>query len=170
MTKAAQKFSRIELTPQEQGERATKLIEIIRARGSDAEDLRDAAHEAHHALDTGLERKWTRDNIHAAIMRKAGPGRRALTELVSFEFDARAVEWIICERFGVLYEPAKWADITFWETVKNMQIQLPTDDTIEKAMRDRKELPVIQGYADRVEALLQSPSFTPKAAKPKRKR
>lgn len=49
--------------------RATNLVNTIQAKGSDAMDARDAAHEACHALMWGVKKKWTRDNIHAVLIR-----------------------------------------------------------------------------------------------------
>ncbi len=39
---------------------AAKIIEAVRARGNDPRDLRDAAHEAHHALEVKAK-DWDRD-------------------------------------------------------------------------------------------------------------
>lgn len=144
-----------QLSDVERTKAAVDLTLAIQAKGSDATSLRDAAHEAHHALYAGLKPKWTRDRIHAAIMKKARVlGRRMLnTQLVVMELDARAVEWIVCERFGVEYEPEKWADITWWETIKNMRIELPEEPWILDRMKECKELDRVKRYADAVIAL-----------------
>lgn len=75
------------------------LIEAIRARGSDATDLRDAAHEAHHALATGMRGRWTRKQIDRAVQKK---GR---VWAVRDEALARAVEQIVCKEVGVKILP-----------------------------------------------------------------
>jgi len=45
--------------------RGEMLIAIVVEKGGDARDVRDAAHEACHALMWGVKKKWTRENIHA---------------------------------------------------------------------------------------------------------
>lgn len=73
------------------------VIAAVRARGNDALDLRDATHEACHALDAGLETGWTREAIHQALRRK----HSAVAELFQAEVLARAVEQIACADLGV---------------------------------------------------------------------
>lgn len=133
--------------------KAKRLLEVIRANGCDALDLRDAAHEAHHALFTRLKPKWTRDRIHEALVKLAGRDRTSRSTLVAYELDARAVEWLVCDRYGIEYDAPKWADTMWWETTKNMNITLPSDAWILEAMKIRTQLPSIAKHVDNVIAL-----------------
>lgn len=142
------------------GADAQKLYDAIRAKGyaphdlGDGDDLRDAAHEAHHALYCGLRKPWTRDNIHEALLRRAkrdASGLYRSTELfVQYELHARAVEWTVCERYGVEYDVEHWADTMWWETIKNMNIRLPDVEQIIGAIKIAKGMKRIERYVDDV--------------------
>jgi hypothetical protein len=136
------------------GEEQT-LLTAIRSHGCDATDLRDAAHEAHHALDARVRGKWSRERIHRALVAKASKSGLGRSTLVSYEIDARAVEWIICERYGIAYDLDAWANTMWWETAKNMNIQLPNDGWIQTAIRMRKESARITRAADAVQAIAE---------------
>lgn len=134
---------------------AAKLIEAIRARGSDARDLRDAAHEAHHALSAKVRGPWDRENIHKFVIRL-----RRSDEILD-EMVARAVETIVCERFGVAIVRA---DGTPWtleqramtssmEAMKYGRPYLPTLELTVKAMRNALASSTAQEHAERVIAL-----------------
>lgn len=143
---------------------AQVLYDAIRAKGYEPHrlhssednlaDLRDASHEAHHALYCGLRKPWTRDNIHEAILRRAkrdASGLYRSTELlVQYELHARAVEWTVCERYGIEYDVEHWADIMWWETIKNMNIRLPDVEQIIDAIKIAKGMKRIERYADEV--------------------
>jgi hypothetical protein len=77
---------------------AADVIAAVRARGNDAKDLRDASHEACHAIEAGIATGWKRDAIHSALSAKVGDTRAGLWVA---EMRARAVEQIVCERLGV---------------------------------------------------------------------
>lgn len=134
---------------------ADQIIAAIRDRGSDARDLRDAAHEAHHALFANVRKRWTRDNVHAGVLRAARhrviAGRDAA--LVKLELDARAVEWALCDRYGLPYELDKWADIMWWETAKSMSILLPDVDQVAQAIRLTRKRAIVETWADKIVAL-----------------
>lgn len=141
---------------------AQKLYDAICARGyaphgKGPADLRDAAHEAHHALSVGLRKPWDRERIHQAILRRAkrdaGVLIRSTELLVRYELHARAVEWTICERYGIEYELERWADITWWETAKNMNIHLPPLDQIAEAIKSVKGSRRIECFANDVARL-----------------
>lgn len=68
---------------------AAQIIAAVRARGSEARDLRDAAHEASHALEWGAE-SWDRESIH-----DSRPSD--LAAVLASEILARAVEGLVCE-------------------------------------------------------------------------
>lgn len=140
--------------------KAQALYDAICAKGyaphelGGAADLRDAAHEAHHALFCNLKKPWTRDNIHASLVRRANKLRQlANGELVAYELDARAVEWNVCELFNVAYDVERWADITWWETAKNMRITLPKLEWLVEQITARKVRPRTQKFVDAVLAL-----------------
>lgn len=125
---------------------AEALLAAIQKRGSDARNLRDAAHEACHAIQSGLKGRWHRDKIHNKLVR----GRRA-GELVLIEIQARAVEQLVCADLGV--DPGtveQWAEITWWETIKNMKINLPSVEWIAERVRNHMSDKRVRRLADQV--------------------
>ncbi len=135
--------------------KAKKLLGAIQKRGCDARDLRDAAHEAHHALFVRLRGSWDRERIHEALVRRARrESKLYLNEtLVRYELYARAVEWTVCERFKLPYEVEHWVDIMWWETLKHMNIKLPEVNEIAEAIKIAKGQWSTSRYADAVIAL-----------------
>lgn len=124
--------------------RADALVAAVRAKGRDARDPRDAAHEACHALKWGVSKRWTRDNIHAKKPRVRSVG-------VSDEILARAVEQLVSADVG--YDcggVSAWAQTCWMEMLKNEGISLPAGDWLEKAIRKRMESPAAREWADRV--------------------
>lgn len=108
---------------------AEHFLAIVQARGSDARDVRDAAHEACHALQWGVTRPWTRDNIHAKKPRDRVSGIRS-------ELLARAVEQLVCAEFAIdCGTVEKWAHVCWMEMLKNERIELPTNGWIETQVR-----------------------------------
>lgn len=100
------------------------LIKRIQDLGSDADTLRDAAHEACHALDTNVpDGCWDRETVHKHVL-ETFPSP---VEQVSEEVFARAVEWHVCDLMKEEYSPGKWATIAFIETLKNGGISTPID-------------------------------------------
>ena len=89
------------------------LVAYCRARHNAPHDVRDAAHEAFHALTVGA-RNWDREKVHAKLLRKFN---RA--ELWVHEMQARAVEQLVCE---ALSEPTKsldeWVGVSILEAIK----------------------------------------------------
>lgn len=121
------------------------VVAAVRARGSDASDLRDAIHEAHHAVRAGVRRPWRRERIHAKLLRLpmvlvVGPAA-----LIVEEATARAVERLACEQFGIPYDVSKWAMMASMETTETLGIGLDLDwwmSHIDKRMNvARVELP-----------------------------
>lgn len=66
-----------------------QFIAAVRSMGCVPRDLRDAAHEAHHAI-IGKAKNWTREGIHGALCKKLGPAERIADEIL-----ARAVEQLV---------------------------------------------------------------------------
>lgn len=133
----------------------TRILDAIGSRGCASRDFRFAVHEAHHALTCGLRKPWTSDNIHAAVLRAA---RKSLLltrdeALVRFELQARAVEWIACERAGIEYDLDYWAHIMWMETYKNMNILLPINGEIAEGIKTFKALGRTERAADAVLSL-----------------
>jgi len=112
--------------------RAEQLVAGVRAKGSDARDPRDAAHEACHAIEWKVKRKWTRDNIHAGR-----PKLRNRAFGVRDEITARAVEALVCAELGIEYDLEKWAMTCWMEMLKNEQISLPAGDFLPNAIKAR---------------------------------
>jgi hypothetical protein len=127
---------------------ATQLVTAVRALGSDAEDARDAAHEACHALEWGVTKRWTRDNIHARRPRTA-------SEKTGSEILARAVEAIVCKRLGIKYPVKKWAFMCWMEMLKNERISLPAGPWLENAIRNAMTTKRTARFADRVLGLVR---------------
>lgn len=99
---------------------ADMLIGAWSCHGYDGDDLRDGAHEVHHALDAGVQRDWgDREAIHAALMRKAR-GRRST--MLRYEIDARAVEHVVCRAYGVDHDIKHWA---FWACMEGVKSGFP---------------------------------------------
>lgn len=132
------------------------LIAAVRARGNDATTLRDAAHEAHHALSAEVKGPWTRTNIDRHVQRK----RRGWA--VGDEALARAVEQIVCADLGVdCGSVEKWAMNSCMESIKIDRIDIPYElllSAIQSAMKDGRG----RAAADRVLALVKTVKTTQK--------
>lgn len=129
---------------------AEKLVAAVQARGSDADDPRDAAHEACHAIAWRVKKAWTRDNIHAKKPRDRGFG-------VADEITARAVEQLVCADLKIDYDPQKWAMVCYMEMLKNEGIALPSGDWLPNAIQARAKTPMARRMADQVLALATAP-------------
>lgn len=125
---------------------AEALVSAVRAKGSDATDARDAAHEAAHALSWGVTKKWTRDNIHAKKPRIAADG-------VYDELTARAVEALVCKRLGIPHEVKQWAFVMVMEMIKNEKIALPSVDWASAGIELRMKTSIAKELAADVLAL-----------------
>lgn len=125
---------------------AEKIIAAVRAKGSDARDLRDATHEACPALDAGVQGKWERERIHRKLV------RTHRDKLLRCEFRARGVEALMCDDFGVHYDLEKWAGITFMETIKTVGARLPYKDVI-KQIEHHHKLPETRAMVDMIKLL-----------------
>lgn len=89
------------------------LIAYCRARNNRPSDIRDAAHEAFHALTVGA-RNWEREHVHRLLVKKF-----SRAELWVHEMQARAVEQLVCD---TLREPYKgvdeWVNVSILEAIK----------------------------------------------------
>jgi len=126
------------------------ILEAVRSRGSDARDLRDAAHEAHHALFAQVRGSWDREAIHTALVRHSDRSGLGMGALISYELDARAVERTVCLRLGVDHDLDKWSHITWMETLKNMRVTLPHMGWVGAGIETRMDRKLIQTAADAV--------------------
>jgi hypothetical protein len=122
------------------------LIAAWQACGSDTNDLRDGAHEAHHALDAGLRGPWDRERIHAALVRKA---RGQRSTLLGYEIDARAVEHLVCVEFDVPHDIDHWSMWACMEAIKT-GVPTPTPSMFGDAVRRVMDTPRIRKAAARV--------------------
>jgi hypothetical protein len=113
-------------------QRAERITANIRAMGSDAVNVRDAVHEACHAMMWGLQRKWTRDNIT-----KKNPYRRRPALGVRDEITARAVEALVVRSLGLEYDQDKWLLMMVMETLKFDRIALPSHEWVKEAVTAR---------------------------------
>lgn len=132
------------------------IIAAVRSRGSDADDLRDAAHEAYHALRAGVRPgRWGRESIHRAILRGKRSGFLSPRhDLASHEIGARAVEQIVCARFSVHCGAIEsWAHISWMEAHKSRVLMFPPDGWIAERVREWMTKPRIIAAADEIIAL-----------------
>jgi hypothetical protein len=116
---------------------ADYLLAAVRTRGSDARDVRDAAHEACHAIESGLwlRGRWDRETIHRGLNQRAS-GVLATSNLVLCEIVARGVEQIVCKDLGVNCGTIEeWAAITWFETFHNERIKLPSVEWVSERVR-----------------------------------
>lgn len=127
---------------------AATLVAVIRERGSDATDLRDAVHEAHHALSSRTVGRWTRENIHRHMC-KMRTGEGVVDEVL-----ARIVEQDVCARLGV--DPGgdldKWIGVSCFEATAHQLPFLDYDHAI-RAAQIRVGTPDARRAADAVIAL-----------------
>ena len=144
---------------------ADELIAAIRARGSDARDLRDAAHEAHHAILHVKRGPWTRAAIDKAVQtayRKSFSYSFKLCE----EIDARAVEQVVCADLGVACWTVKHAAmVMIMECIKIDRVAGLELDQIVTSVRRRMVAPAIRKHADAVIALASQPIVKPRRRK-----
>lgn len=130
--------------------RVDTFVSAVQAKGSDARDARDAAHEACHALKWGVTKKWTRDNIHARKPKVVGVG-------LSDEILARAVEQLVCADLGVeCGSVEKWAGVCFMELIKNERLNVPFE-FLKNAITERMEHATAREWADKVLGLAAQP-------------
>lgn len=124
------------------------LILAIRAHGSDATNLRDAVHEALHALDAELPKgKWDRQSIHDGVK------RMGIVKAAASEAMARAVGQIVCQRLGVATKPVEhWALISAMEACGFNEPFFPFD-IAEKAIVTLMSTRRAALWADRIIAL-----------------
>lgn len=125
---------------------ASRIIGAVQARGNDATNLRDAAHEACHALDYAVEGPWDRESIH-----DARPPERS--SAIASEIRARAVERLVCERLGQPIEnPDHWLFIAVMETTRDYGGSLPLA-VWKSAVADAEKQPATLRLVDAVLAL-----------------
>ncbi len=89
-----------------------RIVRAVQSRGSNARDVRDAAHEAAHGLTLGLAR-WDRQSVDRALMRLRPRPR------MDHEVTARAVEAVVCARLGEEHSVEKYATTTAMEAARN---------------------------------------------------
>lgn len=95
------------------------VVQYAKARGSAPTGVRDAVHEAAHALRMNAGDNWDREYIHSRIMR-LDPGGRAQEECV-----ARAVEREVCKKLGVEYDLEEYLFISVQEAITWARISMP---------------------------------------------
>lgn len=114
---------------------AEDLLNLLRERGICSDSLRDAVHEASHAVECGCpDDKWgDRKAIHAAVCRR----HPRPSDQVREEVEARATEWEACERYGIDYDVENWAFIASMEAIK-CGVSTPYDAWVEGIQRVRE--------------------------------
>lgn len=111
---------------------AADVVMAVRDRGSNAEDIRDAVHEAYHGVTASAER-WDRQSVHDAVARCIAPALRGRNEL-----EARAAEWAACDRFGVDYAVGEWAALACLEAARD-NVWFPTHAEAVSRIRSIRE-------------------------------
>lgn len=139
------------------------LIATVCAYGGKTDDLRDAAHEACHALELNVPAgQWDRDSIHEVVRRL--PKQR----LAATEVRARAVEQLVCTMFGVDAGDIEfWACITVMEGVRGGLIMFPAASTVAQWIRDDMQSAAAKDLAVRVAALGVIQKHNPKRKRPR---
>lgn len=117
--------------------RASFIIATADAGGCevDDDDVRDAAHEIAHVFQVRRDRgayrgPWERENTHKQLVALAkSDARKTLVryeaQLVVLEYEARAVEWLVCDALRVPYEVDHWVDMMLLETIHTLQMVPP---------------------------------------------
>lgn len=91
------------------------IIDLVKAKGGNPHDFRDAVHEAVHGLQLGTS-DWSRRNLVLAF--EDFDLSEDLQLLFDWECQARATEWLACERAGIPYDLNNWAAIASLESAK----------------------------------------------------
>lgn len=94
---------------------AETFLKRVRSMGSDAEDVRDAAHEAFHALENRVAAPWTRERVHEAML--ARYETKPPAELWLHELIARILEQVVCSKLGA----DAGGDLKHWITVSSFE-------------------------------------------------
>lgn len=128
---------------------SARIVAAVRSRGSNASNLRDAAHEACHALDAKLRGRWERERLHSALERHCGDHGT----MIYYEMRARAVEALCCEQIEGNHDVQHWALICWMETIKTMRIELPSVQWIVEQITQHKKRSATICMAERIKAL-----------------
>lgn len=120
---------------------AEHIVARVRERGSDTDNVRDAAHEASHALEYGV-RFWDRESIHATL-RKQKPVKQGVSEVF-----ARAVEAEICLLCEEPYNQDEFLLLAQIESIKGSGIQLP--DNFKDLVEEARKTPQVQNLVKRI--------------------
>lgn len=140
---------------------AQRLVDAVRRYGNDPRDLRDAAHEACHALELDVPRgDWDRETIHEAIMlthnRRSSSVTRSfqLARIIGFEVTARAVERIVCDGFNVdIGDASGWMHIAYMEAMQGAGIRLPSVDWLLEQVEKAAKTDRVKKLVDRIVGL-----------------
>lgn len=129
--------------------RAKAIVAACVARGVSMEerepdDIRFAAHEAYHGFDLDLE-DWSSDSIHEKILSEPRWVAAAT------EIEARAAEWLVCERLGIPYDLEKWTLASFMEGIKGVGLRLPRE--MPELIRMKRKDPRVKKIVGKIVAL-----------------
>lgn len=119
---------------------AEGVVAWARAQGSDTREVRDAAHEASHAVELRVN-DWHRESIHAAVM-ELPPVERARTEV-----EARAVEQLVCEALGVHHEWDGFLALCAIEATRS-GVVFPNLETLKRMVATVKRAPQVVRRAE----------------------
>lgn len=114
---------------------ADGVVRWVRRCGSDTNNVRDAAHEASHALEYRV-RRWGREAIHSKVIRSR-PGDRARTEV-----EARAVERLVCAAVNVTHDWSHFNLLCAIEATRS-GISFPSLDVLETLIQSAMRSTVV---------------------------
>jgi hypothetical protein len=118
---------------------ADKLVEILKSKGCQPErqrglhELRDAVHETVHVLQS-RSKTYEREALHEALLKAAGDDRMHMSNLLRFELQARAVEMLACQKFGIEYDLDHWAFTMWLETSKSFRVDIGDIETVKDSI------------------------------------
>lgn len=115
---------------------ADDLLNLLREAGIRSDSLRDAVHEASHAVECGcLDGAWDdREAIHAAVCHTHPRPAHQVRE----EIEARATEWEACEQHGIDYNVESWAFTAAMESIRN-GVSMPYDAWLAGIRRAKED-------------------------------
>lgn len=110
---------------------AALIVEHARKKGNDTTEIRDASHEICHVFQiANFKGRWERENTHKQLEARAKREAKVLRTryeavMMTYEFQARAVEWIVCERLDFEYDVDHWITMMIMESVRTIGAAAP---------------------------------------------
>lgn len=137
------------LTPEAKAARAEAIVKYVADKDNEPSDLRDAAHEAHHALSVKLRGSWERERLNRAME------KRGRVYLFRSEIESRAVEQLVCDALDVKTERdlEGWALVSCMEAIKMSRLDIGPPGRMAEAVRRAMKHPNVVASAEKILAL-----------------